>query len=229
MDETAIVVKYKSEQLLYPFRYAYEHIYAALCHCIIHFDIPCGSILKDFNLANLLGVSRTAVRQALFMLADNEIVLYQKGIGFHVLPFDRTKIDALYDYRRIIDPAIAKMAALNATKQQILELKQCIEKSRQKKYDSLYQKAQAYYEYEEFFHTKLAFMSNNPYLQEAFSRITIDMKRAWAMSFYLNETNSLEKLSFYKTHLPIYYAISINNPVMAQETMYAHLDYSSKY
>jgi len=233
MDHQELITAYEAEVKRHPFGYTYEHIYGALNECILHCSISPDTVLKDFQLSNLFNASRTSVRQALFMLAENGLLEYEKGRGFHVIPFGEEEMNHLYDYRRIIESSIAHLAAKHATPQQILELKKCLKESSLEQYSNIYEKGRAYFRYESFFHKKLADMCQNPYLQDSYTRIEKDIKRAWARCFYIEyhddeASEQLSSLSFYKLHYPIYYAFSIGNSTMARDTMYAHMYYPSK-
>ena len=59
-----------------------------------------GSSLSDFTLSKELGISRTPIREALFLLIDDGLVRKKGAGGFEVTEITKEEIEDLYDARR---------------------------------------------------------------------------------------------------------------------------------
>lgn len=74
---------------------------------ILRGRIQPGVRLVDSQLAEYFGISRTPVRDAIFMLAREGLVENKGKRGFYVLEADARAIDELYEFRLIIETQAA--------------------------------------------------------------------------------------------------------------------------
>ncbi|CAN5222753.1 GntR family transcriptional regulator [soil metagenome] len=81
-----------------------------------------GVRLVEEEIAQLLKVSRTPVREALHRLASRGLVEARQGRGFFVATLDRRQIFELYAFREVIEGAAARFAAQYATPPEIESL-----------------------------------------------------------------------------------------------------------
>lgn len=85
-----------------------------------------GEILTESALSESLGVSRTPVREAIFRLEQEHLVeLIPKGIKVIGISFEDIKI--IFDMRVRIEGLGARLAAENATDEQILKMKEYVD------------------------------------------------------------------------------------------------------
>ena len=85
-----------------------------------------GQILTESGLSESLGVSRTPVREAIFRLEQEHLVmLIPKGIKVIGISFEDIKI--IFDMRIRIEGLGARMAAINATEEQIEKMKEFVD------------------------------------------------------------------------------------------------------
>jgi GntR family transcriptional regulator of vanillate catabolism len=70
-----------------------------------------GSRLKEADLSERLGVSRTPVRNALGMLAAEGLVIHAPNSGFTVRSFTVQDIENVYDCRAVLEGLAARSAA----------------------------------------------------------------------------------------------------------------------
>jgi DNA-binding GntR family transcriptional regulator len=82
--------------------------------------IIAGELLPDdtysvYQLADLLGVSRSPVREALLRLAEAGLVRINRNRGFQVLTPQAHDIEEIIDIRLALEPAAARRAAEHAT------------------------------------------------------------------------------------------------------------------
>ena len=72
---------------------------------------PAGAPLRQEQLANELGISRTPLREALRILEREGLVTVSPGRGVHVLVGDRQRLLAAYQLREVIDGLGARLVA----------------------------------------------------------------------------------------------------------------------
>lgn len=78
---------------------AYQQIKSAIDNFLL---VP-GDRFTESQLADQLGVSRTPIRQALFRLQQEGLVEVLFRNGWRVLPLNFLQLDALYDFRILIE------------------------------------------------------------------------------------------------------------------------------
>jgi DNA-binding GntR family transcriptional regulator len=76
-----------------------------------------------YQLAELLGVSRSPVREGLLRLAEAGLVEIQRNRGFRVLPPRAHDVEEIIDIRLALEPPAARRAALFGTDEQHASLK----------------------------------------------------------------------------------------------------------
>ncbi|MGO1393357.1 GntR family transcriptional regulator [Agrococcus casei] len=86
-----------------------------------------GIRLKEKDLGDLLGVSRTVVREALRQLESERLVRLQPGSGPIVAELTRDEARQLYEVRAALEGAAARLSARNATDAQIDRLREALE------------------------------------------------------------------------------------------------------
>lgn len=99
-----------------------ETIYAAVRSLITNFEIRPGERLNEQNLAQMLGVSRTPIREALNRLKAERVLDFEPNLGFHLRMLGPTEIRELYEFRALIETHGARLAVANASDEAILEL-----------------------------------------------------------------------------------------------------------
>jgi DNA-binding GntR family transcriptional regulator len=84
-----------------------------------------GARLKEVELAARLGVSRTPVREALFQLARDGLIEEQDQ-GFRLPLYDDKELQDRLEIRFLLEPAVARHAALVATKRDHARLRKAL-------------------------------------------------------------------------------------------------------
>lgn len=77
-----------------------------------------GSILKEEELASILKISRTPIREALAKL-EKEGIIVKNGKSYSVIPLSQSDIVQLYEIRIPLEAEAAKLAANRATDEEI--------------------------------------------------------------------------------------------------------------
>ena len=94
---------------------AYERIKDAIKFADLH---P-GDSLSEVKLSNLLGISRTPIREALHQLAQEGFVEVTPGRGVTIARRTLKEIMDAVHMRLVLEPELARLAARSATNQQI--------------------------------------------------------------------------------------------------------------
>ena len=81
--------------------------------------IATGDILSENQLAQQLGMSRTPVREALRMLANENWLEIKNGVGAYVKPLSSKDIEDLYEIRCLLEVQAAKTAVYHISEAEI--------------------------------------------------------------------------------------------------------------
>lgn len=90
---------------------------------IIDHRLPPGTHLKERELCEMLGVSRTSVREALRHLETERLILTIPHRGPVVASLSPAEAKQLYQVRAVLEGLVGEQFALNATREQVAELK----------------------------------------------------------------------------------------------------------
>ena len=89
-------------------------VFSNLRDLIVSNVLPAGQKLVDRDLAALLEVSRTPIREALGRLAMIGLVEKRARRGYYVRAFSADEVKDLYDFRKMLEVQSVKLAAQNA-------------------------------------------------------------------------------------------------------------------
>lgn len=189
-----------------------------------------GQLPNETALSSLMGVGRSTLREAIRSLASRNILTVQQGSGIYVshntgvaddpLGFtfieNKEKLVAdLMEFRMMIEPRSAALAASKATPEQaqeLLLLAADVEKC--------YEKGVSHSEADALFHAKIAEISENVILPQ------LEPLIMHAIDMFIDITHSSLKEETIKTHKAIVNAIQKNDPIAAQDAMTLHLIYN---
>lgn len=90
-------------------------VYESLRESIRSGRLPPGERLRETEIAEKLGVSRTPVREALRRLQSDGLVTFAPWRGMTVAELDLQQLEELYDMREVLESAAARFAAANAS------------------------------------------------------------------------------------------------------------------
>ncbi len=89
-----------------------EEVYRRLRADIMSLRLPPDTRVSVDSLARELGVSQTPIREALSMLEANGLVSKKHFAGYATAPrMERAQLDALFEFRLLIEPHAARKAA----------------------------------------------------------------------------------------------------------------------
>lgn len=102
---------------------AVEGSYQAIRRAILTGTYPAGMHLKEEDLAESLGVSRTPVREALRRLGAEGLVAVTPNHGTHVATWNQRTIREVFELRAIVESYCAGLAATKISAAQLDELR----------------------------------------------------------------------------------------------------------
>lgn len=92
-----------------------EQAYQRLVEAIANGELPPGTRLREMELSERLGLSRTPVREALRALEADGLVRHQPRQGAMVRQLDHAEVMELYEMRAVLEGTAARLAARMAS------------------------------------------------------------------------------------------------------------------
>jgi DNA-binding GntR family transcriptional regulator len=104
-----------------------ERTYRRLREMILSGELAPGARLVESSLAELCGVSRTPVREALKRLQDANLVVADPMRGLVVRTADPDEVEDVYLVREVLDGLAARLAAERVTKDDLARLRYVVD------------------------------------------------------------------------------------------------------
>ena len=196
-----------------------EHAYAEIKQKIFNFEMMPGDLISEGNLAKLVNVSRTPLRQALQQLQHGGFIKAIPKIGWQVAPLDFDKLDELYDFRILIESnAVRALCNSNRDSQIFKELQKIwLAPNSKRNFNTLEVGI-----LDEQFHTSLVKASGNEEMLKTHSEITERIKIVRRLDFTKNDRIN----NTYDEHGQIIKAILAGRAAEAQRLLKAHIEQS---
>ncbi len=187
------------------------------------------------KIVETLGVSRTVVREAILSLANKGLVeaRHRYRPVVRKSDFDAAfdtindvvsrilvepgSVKYLYDTRVLIESILVRRAATDATKEDILALKQALANNSEAIGDS-----ESFYQTDMAFHSILYQIPQNPVLPAIHRAYTAWLSPRWL----LMPSNEEKNQTNFEAHRKIYEAILMRDPDAAEERLCEHLTYA---
>lgn len=99
-----------------------DRVFASLRESILSGEFPAGSLHSIYRLADLLGVSRTPVREAVLRLADIGLVTVERNRGVRIRGVSVADVRAVFELRLMIEVPATAYAAAHAGAEDLREL-----------------------------------------------------------------------------------------------------------
>jgi DNA-binding GntR family transcriptional regulator len=196
-----------------------EHAYAQIKQKIFNFEMMPGDLISEGNLAKLVNVSRTPLRQALQQLQHGGFIKAIPKIGWQVAPLDFDKLDELYDFRILIESnAVKALCNSNRDNQIFKDLQKIWLTPKSKRSFNTVEVGIL----DEQFHTSLVKASGNEEMLKTHSEITERIKIVRRLDFTKNDRIN----STYDEHGQIIKAILSGRAAEAQRLLKAHIEQS---
>lgn len=175
-----------------------------------------GEILTESGLSEALGVSRTPVREAIFRLEQEHLVmLIPKGIKVIGISFEDMKI--IFDMRVRIEGLGARLAAQNATDEQIATMKEFVDLQ---EFYYLKKDTENMKIMDSNFHKTLYEMTNSMHLYQTLYELHKKTLKYRGVSISRESRASLSV----KEHREIYEAITNRNSDLAETLTVMHIE-----
>lgn len=183
------------------------------------------------DIADAFSVSRSVVREALIMLELEKLIEVRKGSGVYViqLPLPEDKSHAtdsgygpfeLMQARQLLESEVAAFAAMQATKTDILKMKQAIDQERQALDNGSVDESA-----DELFHCLLAQSTQNSVLANMVYEVWQARKRSpmWRGIHSHTDDFSYQRL-WLDDHMRILHAVTRRDAKLARQEMWQHLE-----
>jgi DNA-binding GntR family transcriptional regulator len=184
-------------------------------HQILDGTYEPGERLKEAQLSQALGISRSPIREAIQSLANEGLLRLVPQKGAIVSTFDLEEIRDLYEIRGALDGLAARLAAERATPQQLDELSNFLEATR----DTLDSNSSTVYPRDLDFHQQICELAGNRKLLDQASEIRTQLQLARSR---VGSKPGRARLG-YEEHVAIYEALKDGDPEKAEERMKSHL------
>jgi len=167
--------------------------------------------LSELNLASLLGMSRTPVREALKRLENEGILVsYGKRGAFINIPTLK-EIKDIYEVRMLLEPGAAKLAAKNVNRDELNQFKRLFEDFRNGKGKGDFVKLG------ETFHFFIIDSTGNKVLKEILKNIYAKLEISRVFSYGVRRKDAVEE------HLEIVRALQNGDEELCYSCMQNHL------
>ncbi len=191
-----------------------EFVYRALCDAIQNGHFQQGERVREEEVAQSLGVSRTPVREALSRLQARGLLELAPGRGLIVVELSKQQITELYAMREVLEGTAARFAAQHAAPSEIDALRRLVDELR-----SVLDDKQESARLNRIFHQAIYEAAHNRYLMHALNELRD------AMALLPGTTYSAEgrTQSSADEHVLILSAIERRNPAAAEEAARQHI------
>ncbi len=104
-----------------------DRIFDRMLQMILSGEVPAGMKLKEHELAQNFGVSRGPLREAIRRLQERELVFCIPNAGAWVIAHSPQEILEAYEIREALEGLSARLAAVNITEEELIELRAAME------------------------------------------------------------------------------------------------------
>ncbi|MEM3515608.1 MAG: GntR family transcriptional regulator [Saccharolobus sp.] len=187
--------------------------YESILNYIVTGKYKPGSTLKEEELASILKISRTPIREALVRL-EKEGVIIKNGKSYTVVPLSENDILQLYEVRIALESEAAKLAALRANEDDIYNILKIFSNIKNETSSDPLILANL----NGNLHRAIAEASHNKYLIEILDNIRIKLKIV-RVTLFISFQRRDEEL---KEHQDVIIAIKDRDPERAYNMMKRH-------
>jgi DNA-binding GntR family transcriptional regulator len=194
-----------------------DQIYRILRHAIITLRIQPGAVVVEKEITDQLGISRTPLRDAVRLLADERLLEVRPQLGTYVAHIDRHRLEEGRLVRRALEIEGIRLAARNVGEGALERLQDLLE---------LQERAVAKGRHEEFiahddaFHKLITELSGHERLWEIIQRSKADLDRVR----HLSSGSAYQKTKAISEHRSVVEALSRGGADRAVKTLARHLD-----
>jgi DNA-binding GntR family transcriptional regulator len=194
-----------------------EQVYEAIEAAIVRCELGPGAVLGDRQLAELLGVSRTPVRDALHRLEPSGLVERRGRMGWMVSTFALQDVRELFELRRVFEPLGLDRLSKNWDEAVVRELSHSFEKFPERLTEDL---LPDYLHDDHRFHKKIVECSRNGRVIRFYGTVEKQIDR---IRHYLSYNYEGRVKASLKEHREICAAIAARDLSAATEALDNHL------
>lgn len=200
-------------------QYAYNEITNRMYYNVIK---P-GELIKENNIAEELGISRTPIREAIRMLVSDDLIEVREGVGTFVKMLSFKDIKDIFEVRKALEIIAAKTAINKITEDEIDELEESL-----KNFSKGLQKdkptGENFTDVDMKVHELIFSRCDNNYAKQTFEKIKLKIKQYQFLS-YESLNNNDESISQHLELLKLLRKRDLNALIIALSD---HLDWSLK-
>lgn len=197
-----------------------ERTVKAIQHGIKEGSYAPGQRLIEAELTKSLGVSRGPLREALYRLAGEGLVVIEPNRGVSVRRLTQDEVADIFAIREMLEGLAAKLAAKNIQDSNAVKSLKSVMKDMEKHYKS--QDIAEYIQTNERFHDAIVTLSGNKQLAGLLAQLRIPLFRTqFKRLFYGHIEQSMDD------HLTIYNAVIDGDASGAERAMRRHIRNSS--
>ena len=190
-----------------------ELAYQRLRHGIRVGEFRPGQRLREAELATLLNVSRTPIREAIRRLASDGLTEVAPSRGVMIIKLDKQRVRELYALRETLEGAAARMAAQHASPAEIAAMRELLEAGKAaKELDQITR-------LNRLFHQAIQDAAHNRYLAQALVQLSDSLALLPGTTY---EVPGRSKAA-YEEHMKIIKAIENRQPEKAEELARHHI------
>jgi DNA-binding GntR family transcriptional regulator len=197
-----------------------DFVYHSLRNAIWEGRFAQGERIREEDIAQSLGVSRTPVREALQRLQQRGLLVVRPGRGFAVAQLSNKQIFDLYATREILEGSAARFAAQHATDSEIAVLYQ-LQKQLSKEGHNLL----ALVTLNRRFHQHIYEATHNQYLLEMLEVLNDSMALLQNLTAQMPSRHGQSDIE----HLRVVRAIEKRDPDAAEKAARHHIQQAHKY
>jgi DNA-binding GntR family transcriptional regulator len=192
-----------------------KRAYELIRERITTLELEPGSVINEQRLANELDMGLSPVREALKLLAHDNLVVITPRHGLYVAGVNVPDLEQLSELRLTLEGLSARLAAQRATDDDIVIL----EALRQEQAATPVEDRRRLFDIDHKFHLAVARAAHNKYMADSLERLFGLSQRLWYLA--------LPKLGFLpgsvEQHLDLVMAIKSGNGDEAERIMRAHV------
>jgi DNA-binding GntR family transcriptional regulator len=197
-----------------------KRAYELIRERITTLELAPGSIIHEQQLAEELNMAQAPVREALKLLAHDNLVVITPRHGIYVADVNMPDLEQISEMRLALETLSARLAAQRATEDDIVVLEALrLEQARIPAKDGATESSRTLFDLDHKFHQAVAQAAHNKYLADGLERLFGLSQRLW----YLAIPRLRFLPSAVETHLDLVEAIRARDPDRAETIMRSHV------
>ncbi len=107
-----------------------EQAYGLIRRMIVRLELTPGSVVREDELQEKLGIGRTPIREALQRLARDQFLVVIPRRGMIVSSVDIAELATLYETRAILEPYVARLACERGRPEHLIKMRKVLDKAK---------------------------------------------------------------------------------------------------